>query len=100
MCFLSKKLQNHPPPLKFILILLRILYKVLYFQISVAASGLVWAVTWHGSALVRLGVSLVDPSGTHWCEVASPSPEQPLSVVGVGGSIVWGVTRGGGVWFR
>ena len=69
-------------------------------QVSVARSGLVWAVTWHGSALVRLGVSLTDPSGTHWCEVSAPAPDHPLMLVGLGGSIVWGLSRGGGVWLR
>ena len=67
---------------------------------SVAPSGLVWALTWLGSALVRLGVSLTDPSGTHWVEVAAPAPDTPLSVLGVGGAGVWAVARGGGVWLR
>ena len=69
-------------------------------QVSVAPSGLVWALTWLGSALVRLGVSLTDPSGTHWVEVAAPGPDTPLSVLGVGGAGVWAVVRGGGVWLR
>jgi hypothetical protein len=40
--------------------------------------GLVWAVTWQGSALVRLGVSLIEPTGISWAEVAPPAPHQPL----------------------
>ena len=73
---------------------------VIYSQVSVAPSGLVWALTWLGSALVRLGVSLTDPSGTHWAEVAAPGPDTPLSVLGVGGAGVWAAARGGGVWLR
>ena len=65
-----------------------------------APSGLVWALTWLGSALVRLGVSLTDPSGTHWAEVAALGPDSPLTVLGVGGAGVWTAARGGGVWLR
>ena len=36
-----------------------------------AASGLVWAVTWSGSALVRLGVAVTEPTGAAWVEVSS-----------------------------
>ena len=35
-----------------------------------AASGLVWAVTWSGSALVRLGVAVTEPTGAAWVEVS------------------------------
>jgi hypothetical protein len=41
-------------------------------------AGLAWAVTWQGSALVRLGVSLLDPTGTSWAEVPPPGPLHPL----------------------
>ena len=58
------------------------------------------AVTWQGGALVRLGVSLMEPQGTHWAEVAAPAPDTPLTVLGVGGASVWAVARGGGVWLR
>ncbi len=33
-------------------------------QISVSPSGLVWAVTLNGNALVRLGVSRMEPRGS------------------------------------
>ena len=80
--------------------MMMMMMSVIFSQVSVAPSGLVWALTWLGSALVRLGVSLTDPSGTHWAEVAAPSPDTPLSVLGVGGAGVWAVARGGGVWLR
>ena len=59
-----------------------------------------WAVTWQGGALVRLGVSRQDPTGLSWAEVAPPAPECPLSVVAVGAGVVWAVARGGAVWAR
>ena len=67
---------------------------------SVAPSGLVWAVTWHGSVLIRRGVSALDPTGVAWCEIGAPRPETPLSIVSLGASIVWSVARDGSVWFR
>ena len=32
-------------------------------QVSVGPTGMTWAVTWHGKALVRLGVTRLDPTG-------------------------------------
>ena len=67
---------------------------------SVASSGLVWAVTWHGTVLVRRGVSALDPTGVSWWEIGAPRPDTPLSMVSLGPSIVWCVGRDGSVWFR
>jgi len=66
-------------------------------QISVAPSGLVWAVTLSGQALIRLGVSRLEPRGTHWTVLAAPSP---LSHVSVGQNAVWALSRERSVWFR
>jgi hypothetical protein len=35
-------------------------------------------VTWQGSVLVRLGVSLLEPTGTSWAEIPPPGPQHPL----------------------
>lgn len=89
-------------------------------QISVSPSGLVWAVTWNGKALVRLGVSRINPTGkwnisltqpehsrlenhvigTVWSEVDSPDPSSHLSHICVGESAVWALSRDRQVWFR
>ena len=70
-------------------------------QISTSPSGLVWAVTWDGRALVRLGVSRLDPAGTGWGEVDAPADgKSPLSHVGVGENAVWALSRDRRVWFR
>ena len=69
-------------------------------QISVGPTGLVWAVTWHGKALVRLGVTRLDPFGTSWSILEPPSPTAPLNMVAVGNHVVWATSRNRNVWFR
>lgn len=69
-------------------------------QISVGPTGLVWAVTWHGKALVRLGVTRIDPFGTSWSILDPPGPSSPLNMVSVGSHVVWATARDRSVWFR
>ena len=55
---------------------------------------------WH-RALVRLGVSRLDPAGTGWGEVDAPADgKSPLSHVCVGENSVWALSRDRRVWFR
>ena len=56
-------------------------------QISVGPTGLVWAVTWHGKALVRLGVTRIDPCGISWSVLDPPGPSAPLNMVAVGNKL-------------
>jgi tectonin beta-propeller repeat-containing protein 1 len=66
----------------------------------VGPTGLVWAVTWHGKALVRLGITRIDPCGQSWSILDPPGPSSPLSMVAVGMNVVWAITRDKSVWFR
>ena len=69
-------------------------------QISIGPTGLVWAVTWHGRALVRLGITRLDPTGNSWSVLDPPGPNSPLSTVAVGNHVVWAISRDKTVWFR
>ncbi len=59
-----------------------------------------WAVTWHGKALVRLGVTRLDPLGQSWSVIDAPGPSSPLSMVAVGHNVVWALARDKSTWFR
>lgn len=80
-------------------------------RIGVGPTGLVWALTWHGKALIRLGVTRLQPSGTSWSLVEPPSPQQSLATnaesdettlveICVGENAVWATSRDGALWFR
>ncbi|KAF2362802.1 Beta-propeller repeat TECPR [Trinorchestia longiramus] len=63
-----------------------------------ANSCQVWAVTRDGRALLRLGVTLTNPTGIQWVDVDAPGV--PLKAVEVGGGSVWGLDQQGGLYRR
>ena len=69
-------------------------------QISVGPTGLVWAITWHGKAMVRLGITRIDPLGQSWSVIEPPGPSSALSMGAVGHNVVWALTRDKCTWFR
>ena len=67
-------------------------------NLSVGPRGLVWAVTWDGHCLVRMGVGKDKETGTYWDIVFPPDDsDHKFLQVAVGTDIVWAVTRSGKV---
>lgn len=70
-------------------------------NLSVGSMGLVWAVTWDGHCLVRLGIGKEKETGTYWDIVFPPDDsDHKFLQVSVGTNSVWAVTRTGQVFFR
>ena len=67
-------------------------------NLSVGPRGLVWAVTWDGNCLVRLGIGKEKEIGTYWDLVFPPDDsDHKFLQVAVGTDIVWAVARSGKV---
>lgn len=69
-------------------------------QICVGSTGMVWASTSSGRALVRSGVTRDSLSGKTWLEVSPPVSGSKIIQIGVGYNSVWCVTNDNHVWFR
>lgn len=69
-------------------------------QISVGATGTVWASCQNGRALVRAGVTRDELKGKTWLEVKPPGDNLKIIQVAVGHSSVWCITSDNHVWFR
>uniref|UniRef100_A0A1B0GNN2 Tectonin beta-propeller repeat-containing protein n=1 Tax=Phlebotomus papatasi TaxID=29031 RepID=A0A1B0GNN2_PHLPP len=69
-------------------------------QISVGATGLVWASLYCGRAIVRSGVTKDSLTGESWLEVKPPGNGLKIVQVSVGTNSVWCVTNDNHVWFR
>ena len=57
-------------------------------QLSVTPSGLVWAVTWGGGALVPVSIGRLGPDGLALVAVKPPRPKLPLTMVTMGRAVV------------
>ena len=67
-------------------------------NLSVGPRGLVWAVTWDGHCLVRVGVGKEKETGAYWDIVFPPDDsDHKFLQVAVGTDIVWAVARSGKV---
>lgn len=69
-------------------------------QISVGATGMIWASCQNGRALVRAGVTRDNLTGKAWLEVKPPGTGLKIIQVSVGHSAVWCITNDNHVWFR
>ncbi|KAK6170342.1 hypothetical protein SNE40_018755 [Patella caerulea] len=69
-------------------------------NISVGPTGLVWAVTWDGLVLVRLGINRDNVYGATWCEIPYPKENTRMMQIALGTNSLWALSREGKVWFR
>jgi len=72
-------------------------------QVSVGPSGLLWAIQWDGTPIVRIGISHENPIGRFWQKIGLPSkcpPTFQFAHVSVGMGAVWALGRNDKVFYR